>query len=105
VAYVPVNAEAVQEVPEGILGVLFSYEYKVWAPDGMEQIEAYEHQRRGKCMACGRPLGEDTIIVVTSDGIIGLWDGGDCLSDMQALTFLRHVEEGVVESLQERGQE
>ncbi len=78
---------------------------QIYVPDGEDEQDAYQHASRGKCMACGQPLAEDTIVLISGIGVVGLWDSPECCANMHALSFLREVEEAVVEAIEQRESE
>lgn len=53
-------------------------------------------------MTCHLPLGPHTLLIVDGRGILGIWCSGLCLRDMHAMTFLRQVEESLLEGIDER---
>lgn len=78
---------------------------QIYVPKGEDEQEAYQHAIRGKCMACGRDLEGDTIVLIDARGVLGVWDSAECCSNMHALSFLREVEEAVVTRIEERENE
>jgi hypothetical protein len=48
------------------------------------------------------PLGESTIVLIDARGIVGIWCSGTCMRDMHAMTFLRQVEESLLEDIDSR---
>ena len=74
-----------------LIEMLEVYEYKIYCEDGYDEHDAYEHMRRGGCMLCGEPLGEDTLILVDEQGILGLWCSTTCLSDMHIIPWLEEM--------------
>lgn len=91
-------------LPEEVWRAITGNEGKIYCPDGDDELEPYEHIKRGKCMCCGSLLGQDTTLLVTGMGIIGLWCNGQCLQDMQAMGMLREMEEHIVERIDRRGE-
>lgn len=71
--------------------VLSAHDWSIFAPDGTDEHDAYEHMRRGRCMLCGEKLGEDTVVIVDAQGILGLWCTGVCLVDTHAISWLEQM--------------
>lgn len=86
----------------GVLELIRHYDYDVYCPDGQDELDAYENLKRGLCMTCGRPLGENTVVLVNEAGILGLWCEGICLQDLQSLGLIREMEEYVVDRIDRR---
>jgi hypothetical protein len=74
-----------------LVQVLMLHRWSIFAPDGTDEHDAYEHMRRGRCMLCGEKLGEDTVIIVDAQGILGLWCSGTCLVDTHAISWLEDM--------------
>jgi hypothetical protein len=53
-------------------------------------------------MTCGAKLGEHTIAVVGSQGVLGLWCRGECLQDMHAVGFLSEVMDSITDAIEQR---
>jgi hypothetical protein len=70
--------------------------------DVSDELDPYQHAINACCMACGQQLMDGTIILVDDRGVLGVWDRGECMADMHALTFLRRVEETVVDGIEKR---
>jgi hypothetical protein len=76
------------EVSDAVLSVLADAEFSVFCPKGREEEDAYQHVVRGRCMLCGNDLREETVILVTSSGIVGVWCDGECMTDMNVIGWL-----------------
>jgi hypothetical protein len=74
----------------------------IWCPEGQDEMDAYQHAIRGRCMACGKTLEENTVALIGGRGVLGLWHSLECMADMHAISFLREVEEMVVARIEER---
>ena len=83
------NLIAVLDVP--LLKVLNAHDWKVACPEGADEQDAYEHMRRGRCLLCGELLGEDTVVIVDAQGILGLFCESKCLIDTHAISFLEEL--------------
>lgn len=90
-------------LPEEVWRAVTGNDGKVYCPDGDDELEPYEHLKRGLCMCCGGSLGENTTLLLTGVGIIGLWCSGGCLQDLQAVGMLREMEEQIVDRIDRRG--
>lgn len=92
---VPINTDVRSELSQALdaplLTVVASLNWTIFAPDGTDEHDAYEHMRRGNCMLCGEKLGEDTVIIVDAQGILGLWCSGTCLVDTHAISWLEDM--------------
>lgn len=89
---VPINVDARSDLTirldTPLVQTLMAFNWGIFAPDGTDEHDAYEHMRRGRCMLCGDPLGEDSVLVVDAQGILGLWCSGGCLIDTHAISWL-----------------
>lgn len=102
-----IDPNVLGNVPGNILEVLLLLEGHVHLPDEdeWEAEQPYENLRRGKCMTCGNVLGAGTVMMVNSEGILGLWDRPECLADIHAISFLREVEGAIVQRIEDRGED
>lgn len=101
-----INAKKLSiNVPAGILDVLDRHDYKIYVHDGEDEHDAYQHAVRGRCMTCGNELEEETLLMVSGDGILGLWCSGRCISDMHAITFLTVTMDNIIEAVNERSEQ
>lgn len=57
----------------------------------------------GKCMTCGSPLGETTVIIINNKGITAGYCGGPCMQDMAVLGWLQEEHDDVVDRVKFRG--
>jgi|tagenome__1003787_1003787.scaffolds.fasta_scaffold20362455_1 hypothetical protein len=71
----------------------------------MDEMDPYQHAINAECMACGQSLKDETILLVDVRGLLGIWDSPDCMTNMHALTFIRGVEEAIVDSIDKRAEE
>jgi hypothetical protein len=78
----------------GLDQLLEVYDWTISCPDGQDELDHYEHLRRGGCMLCGEPLGEDTIVMVDAEGILALFCGAECAQDMHVIPYLDELIEG-----------
>lgn len=65
--------------------------------------ELVDRGRAGCCMTCGTELGSDIILVVNKRGVVGLYCGGACLSDMGIMGWLEEQYQDVVDRVKFRG--
>lgn len=75
---------------------------EIYCPEGSEDLEAYENLKRGRCMLCGNKLGDDTVMVVSSAGILGVWDDGECLTDTNTFGFLNELEDSLRQKVERK---
>lgn len=75
------------------------FDWSIFCPDGQDELDHYEHLRRGGCMLCGEPLGEDTIVTVDAQGILGLFCSADCIQDIHIIPYLNDQIEQKLERL------
>jgi hypothetical protein len=104
--YIGLNEEKYDAAPtdEIVSEVIAALGYQLWVPEGAsDEMDPFQHAHNAECMACGTPLGEDTIIMVDGRGILGIWHQPECMSNMHALSFLRRVEDSVVEAIDAAG--
>lgn len=71
-----------------LLRILNDHEWKIFCAPEHDEIDQYEHMRRGGCMLCGEKLGEDTIIIVDAQGVLGLFCSADCVQDVHIIPYL-----------------
>ena len=64
----------------------------------------YSRMLNGECMGCGGELKAQTIAMVSGLGVIGVFCGGQCVSDWQVLGWLREAHDDMNETLNLRGQ-
>jgi hypothetical protein len=84
------------DVNANVHSVLQDFGWEMAIPEGMEEHGAYQNAAGGHCMTCTRELGENTVTLVDERGVIGLWCNGQCLADMQAISFLTEVMDAIV---------
>lgn len=82
-----------------LVRLLRTYDWKIFCPDGQDELDHYEHLRRGGCMLCGELLGEDTIVMVDAQGILALFCGAECAQDMHIIPYLNELIEGKLDRL------
>lgn len=88
----PPAREALRDALRGPpLSVLKDQQWLIACEDGYDEHDAYEHMRRGGCMLCGEPLGEDTLILLDEQGILGMWCSTQCLGDMHIIPWLEET--------------
>jgi hypothetical protein len=98
------NNEAYEKaaISEELYEVIGRYQ-GIYVPDGeSDELDSYERAARARCMTCGDKLEEATIIIIDSRGIMGIWCSGQCLQDIHAISFLRQVEDHVLEGIESR---
>jgi hypothetical protein len=84
-----------QSLERHLVEILSMYHWQIFcADDQVEKGDHYEHLRRGGCMLCGEPLGEDTIVFVDAQGILALFCGAECAQDMHVIPYLNELIEG-----------
>jgi hypothetical protein len=95
--------EKEEEFPFLVHQILQVEEWQMYIPDGIsDEMEAFQHVMRGKCMTCGTKLGTHTIVVVGAHGVLGLWCRGECLQDMHAVGFLTEVMDSITDAIEQR---
>lgn len=103
-AFIEIQYLEEDSLSHAVQKTLERFAWRVWLPDETpDEMEAYEHLKRGKCMACGRELGAETVLVVADAGIIAIWCNGQCMSDQLSVGFLQQVEAELVERIENRG--
>lgn len=62
----------------------------LFIPDEMtsEEQEIYNRGVQGQCMTCGAELADTTMIVLNRAGVVMMYCGGACYSDMQVMGWL-----------------
>lgn len=89
------NREAlVEALDPDLLEILQAHNWRIFCLDGTDELDHYEHMRRGGCMLCGDRLGEDTIITVDGQGILGLFCEPTCIQDIHIIPYLNEQIEG-----------
>jgi hypothetical protein len=91
------------EIPENIQGLLD--DIPLVDADTPEEELIYSRAKDGNCMTCQAALGEDTMIVIASTGIIYAACGGACLTDMQVIGWLEEQHQDIVDKVKFRGGE
>lgn len=82
-----------------IVELMEMFDWQIFCPEGDDELDHYEHMRRGGCMLCGEPLGEDTIVTIDAQGILGLFCGADCIQDIHIIPYLNEQIEAKIERL------
>lgn len=73
------------------------------APEQEEDVqELMQRFAHGDCMTCGARMGRDTVAVVNKRGIVGMYCGGPCLTDMGTLAFLEEQHGDVIDRIKFR---
>ena len=92
-------------MPDKVRDILSDNDYQIHLPEegDWETEQPYEHLRRGRCMACGGKLEEQTVLLMDGSGVLGMWDMPQCLADIHAISFLREVEGAIVSRVEARG--
>lgn len=90
---------------EALVVLLDAYDWEIFCPDGYDETDHYEHMRRGRCMLCGDPLGEDTIIPVDAQGILGMFCGAECIQDMHIIPYLNEQIEDKLARVMAKGED
>jgi hypothetical protein len=100
---VRINDDAIERLggalDESLTNILVDHACTVFCAPGDDELDHYEHLRRGGCMLCGEPLGEDTIILVDAQGILGMFCGAECIQDMHIIPYLNEQIEGKLQRL------
>lgn len=106
---VKINADAKrrisQSVDQTVKNILIEHQWQIFCPDGQDELDHYEHLRRGGCMLCGERLGEDTIIMVDAQGILALFCGAECAQDMHVIPYLNELIEAKLARLMPQEEE
>ena len=107
IPYYDLNQEAYSEnekIATVIYNMITDLEGMIYLPnEGDDEMEPYQHAIRGKCMACGSVLGEQTILLADGRGLLGIWDTPECMANIHAVSFLRRVEESLVDAIDAAG--
>lgn len=105
-AVVTVEKQEIEDDFPVLLGnALEAEDWEVQAVDGQEQMEAYEHLKRGRCMTCGNKMGEDAQMLLGDNGIVGMWCQPQCMGDIINLTFVERVSDMLIEGIDGRKNE
>jgi hypothetical protein len=88
-------------IPDNLRGVMKDIPLDV--PGDPEQKEIYARVADGLCMTCEGPLGDNTMLIVSSRGIVFVSCGGACLTDMQVLGWLQEQHEDISQKVDFRG--
>jgi hypothetical protein len=95
---IKINQDALERLSKSLdsqlMELLYVYDFEIFCPDGQDELDHYEHLRRGGCMLCGEQLGEDTIVMVDAQGILALFCGAECAQDMHVIPYLNELIEG-----------
>lgn len=95
------------DIPDGVMDMMQSIPF--WMPNeedmnpGDGQRAVYDRVMKGHCMTCDGELGEHTMITVASGGIVMIYCGGACYTDMQVLGWLEEQYGDMVEKIRFRG--
>ena len=65
--------------------------------------EAYAPLTRGQCMTCHSPLGGNTVLFVTSKGIVAGYCSGPCVQDHAVLGWIQEQHDDLIDSISFRG--
>jgi hypothetical protein len=68
-----------------------------------EMNEVYEPVRHGKCITCHNDLGEHTILLIATQGIMAAYCCGPCMQDYAVLGWLQEQHQDVVDAIEFRG--
>jgi len=68
-----------------------------------EHSEPYDRMLKGRCVACGAPLGPDTVAFLTKHGIAMLFCSGVCTNDYQIMGWMSEVYDDLTQKMQFRG--
>lgn len=98
-AYISMDEDAFAgSFPQPLYDACEAQGWRLWHPDDSnEEQEPYQHAIRGLCMFCADKLLEDSMMMVSSDGITGVWCSGTCLQHMIAVVFLEEVQSSILE--------
>jgi hypothetical protein len=103
-------AEMEVELPAGVSDVVRSlfeaYDNTMTIPDELEDAETlqvYERIANGCCMTCGGELGHNTMVTVCQVGIVLVYCGGACYTDMQVMHWLSEMYDDMVSKIKFRG--
>ena len=105
-AYIEIDPNAEDEdLASNVRKVLDEFEWTAYCDDELQEFDAYEHMRRGKCMLCGSTLKAETMIVVGPPGVLGLWCDSECFTDQAVMGFLQQVLNDYIEQYEIKGKE
>lgn len=68
-----------------------------------EVAELYEPGHEGYCMTCRAQLGEQTLLVVGTHGIVAVYCGGACLLDQANMQWLQEQWDDIRQKVEFRG--
>lgn len=91
-----------QDVPENVMSLI---ERVGWADVSNEEHKAVLEERCkvGKCMTCEGSLGQQTILVIDTVGIITAYCTPPCFQDMSVLDWLSETYDDIVQQVKFRG--
>lgn len=91
------------EVPQMIADLMEAI--PLFIPEDDEDVKALvEKGLEGKCMTCGGGLGNTTMLVINKHGIIMVFCGGACLTDMQVVSWIQEKHDDMIQAIQFRRQ-
>lgn len=90
-------------VPENMKELI--YELGLFIPESLtpEEGEVYKRGIEGRCMTCNAECAETTMIAANRAGVLMLYCGGACYSDMQIMHWLVEQHGDLVQNIQFRG--
>lgn len=97
------------DIPESIIDLMQAI--PLWHPDDEDtddedrqgQQTVYNRILNGHCMTCDGVLGETTMVTIASAGIVMVYCGGACYTDMQVLGWLEEQYLDTVDQIKFRG--
>jgi hypothetical protein len=95
------NGEWYAGLPANMQAVLEGIPFVV--PADEDEARIYARGQTGHCMTCNAELGDDTMIVLASTGLLFVACGGACLTDMQVIGWLQEQFKDISDRVQFRG--
>lgn len=91
------------DIPDHLWSVIQHCGY-VEPPEGAEHGPKFaELMSQARCIACGRELGEETMVVLNRNGVIAMFCAGACLQDSQIIGWVQEVHADLIQALEFRG--
>lgn len=91
------------DVPESIKELI--QEIGFFIPDQLQGDEPLVYNRavQGQCMTCSAECADTTMVVLNRAGVIMIYCGGTCYSDMQVMGWLEEQHSDMVQAVKFRG--
>lgn len=94
------------DVPEGVKTILDAVDLVDLGSNATEHEQhMYERIENGHCMLCNAELGSTTTLIINARGVLMVFCGGACFSDMQVMGWLMEKYDDLVDQVKFRGGE